>query len=52
MRTSPVIPARVFNIFAEGFNDLMNFVNNDEFVHSEEYIRLHLLALAEKGGAE
>lgn len=52
MRTSEVIPSRVYNDFAEAYNDLTNYTNEDELIHSEPYIRLHLLALVEKGDAE
>lgn len=51
LQTSEVIPTRVYNHFAEGWNDIMNLVNDDDHLHSEEHVRLYLRALAKKGGA-
>lgn len=52
MRKSPLVPVRVFNDFADAVNNLYNLANDDDLVHSEAYIRLHLARLAEMGGAE
>jgi hypothetical protein len=52
MRESEHIPARIYNHFSEGFLDIQNTVNDDEFLHSEPHVRLYLAALVKKGGAK
>jgi hypothetical protein len=52
MRTSEVIPARVYNGFADAWNELVGSATSAAFFESEEHARLVLAELAKKGGAE
>jgi hypothetical protein len=52
MRESEHIPVYIYNHFSEGFLDIQNHVNDDEFLHSEPHVRLYLAALVKKGGAK
>jgi hypothetical protein len=51
METSDLIPARIYNYFADAWNELANLGFNDSLCNSEAYARLVLAQLAQKGGA-
>ena len=52
MRTSDLIPGRIYNYFADAWNELENTATSAEFFESEARARLTLAELARKGGAE
>lgn len=52
MRESELIPARIYNDFADAWNELANVATSTAFLESEVYTRLILAELASKGGAE
>jgi hypothetical protein len=53
MRESELIPARIYNDFADAWNEVCNFAIGESRVwDSEEYARLVLAEIARKGGAK
>ena len=52
MRGSELIPARIYNGFADCWNELVNVATSSNFFESEAHARLVLAELAKKGGAE
>jgi hypothetical protein len=52
MRDSEHIPARIYNDFADAWNELVNVAMSTAFLESETYTRLVLAELVSKGGAK
>jgi hypothetical protein len=52
MRVSELIPARIYNSFADAWNELVGTVTTATFFESEAHARLILSELVKRGGAE